>query len=80
MLTITYLFNVFAVGYLVYALERAFGTCMEYIAWCLIHMHIQSKNQKFKNFQIEGTDPRFSKILQLTRVKVPKNYHFPCDF
>ena len=31
MLFSLYIFNVFAMGYVVFALERAYGTCMEYI-------------------------------------------------
>ena len=31
MLTSIYLFNVIAIGYLVYALERRYGTCMIYL-------------------------------------------------
>ena len=31
MLTATYLFNITAVGYAVFALERSYGTCMEYV-------------------------------------------------
>ena len=37
-LFIVYLFNVFVIGYIVYALERANGTCMEYVdvVWIMI--------------------------------------------
>ena len=31
MLTAIYLFNITAVGYAVFALERSYGTCMEYV-------------------------------------------------
>ena len=38
MLFSLYIFNVFAMGYVVFALERAYGTCMEYIdvVWLLV--------------------------------------------
>lgn len=37
MLTSIYIFNVFAVGYIIYALERANGTCMGYgdVVWMM---------------------------------------------
>ena len=37
MLMALYIFNVFAVGYIVFALERAAGTCMEYddVVWMM---------------------------------------------
>lgn len=37
MLMALYIFNVFAVGYIVFALERASGTCMEYddVVWMM---------------------------------------------
>ena len=37
MLMTLYLFNVFAIGYVVYALERSYGTCMEYkdVVWLI---------------------------------------------
>lgn len=37
MLIVIYLFNVIAVGYIIYALERAYGTCMEYndVIWMM---------------------------------------------
>ena len=37
MLTAIYVFNVFAVGYIIYALERANGRCMSYgdVVWMI---------------------------------------------
>ena len=37
MLMALYIFNVFAVGYIVFALERNHGTCMQYkdVAWIM---------------------------------------------
>ena len=37
MLTAIYVFNVFAVGYIIYALERANGQCMSYgdVVWMI---------------------------------------------
>jgi len=38
MLIVIYLFNVIAVGYIIYALERAYGTCMDYndVVWMMV--------------------------------------------
>ena len=37
MLAGVYFFNVFAMGYVIYALERSYGTCMEYydVVWLM---------------------------------------------
>ena len=37
MLCTLYVFNVFAVGYIIYAVERAHGTCMQYgdVLWMM---------------------------------------------
>ena len=44
MLTTTYLFNITAVGYAVFALERSYGTCMEYVGQFIPVHHIISVN------------------------------------
>ena len=45
-LMVTYFFMVFIVGYIVFALERSNGTCMQYQARV-------STNQKTDNFRVE---------------------------
>ena len=37
MLIVIYLFNVIVVGYIIFALERAYGTCMDYrdVIWMM---------------------------------------------
>ena len=44
MLIVIYLFNVIVVGYIIFALERAYGTCMDYrdVIWMM--------GQGFKQF------------------------------
>ena len=62
MLTSIYLFNVIAIGYLVYALERRYGTCMIYLGNLELFFFDKNSNHQFRieNYQAVDRAPEFS--------------------